>query len=121
MVIHRPRTKVTQIKHFQTSFPEKPLTRLKPNLIWVLHGMGERKFVQMIQVTYPRWPPCTYMVKHETIFFSGTERPMILIADMQHKVLEYYQVCSNDDCELNMTYFMARSNFVHYAFVWEES
>ena len=25
--------------------------------------MGEWKFVQLIQVTWPRWPPCIYMVK----------------------------------------------------------
>ena len=28
-----------------------------------LHGIGERKFVQMFQVTWPRWPPCPYMLK----------------------------------------------------------
>ena len=39
---------------------------------------------------------------------------------MQHWVLEYYQVCSNDDHELTLTYFMARSNLVPYAFVWEK-
>ena len=39
---------------------------------------------------------------------------------MQHRVLEYYQVCSNDDPELTMTYFTARSNLVPYAFVWEK-
>ena len=41
---------------------------------------------------------------------------MTLKLDMQHQVLEYYQVCSNDDPRL--TYFMARSNLVPYAFVW---
>ena len=45
---------------------------------------------------------------------------MTLKDDMQHRVLEYYQVWSNDDFELTLTYFMARSNFVPYAFVWEE-
>ena len=39
---------------------------------------------------------------------------------MQHRVLEYYQVCSNDDPELTLTYFTARSNLVPYAFVWEK-
>ena len=43
--------KVTQIQHFQISFPEKRLGRLKPNFIWSLHGMGEQNFVQMVQVT----------------------------------------------------------------------
>ena len=39
---------------------------------------------------------------------------------MQHWLLEYYQVCSNDDPELTLTYFTARSNLVPYAFVWEK-
>ena len=25
--------------------------------------MGERKFIQMVEVTWPRWPPCPYTVK----------------------------------------------------------
>ena len=40
--------------------------------------------------------------------------------DMHHRVLEYYQVCSNDDPGLTLTYFTARSNLVPYAFVWEK-
>ena len=39
---------------------------------------------------------------------------------MQHQVFEYYQVCSNDDSGLTLTYFMARSNLVLYAFVLEK-
>ena len=35
-------------------------------------------------------------------------------------VLEYYQVYSNDDPGLTLTYFTARSNLVPYAFVWEK-
>ena len=46
---------------------------------------------------------------------------MTLKLAMQHRVLEYYQVCSNDDPELTLTYFTAMSNLVHYAFVWEKS
>ena len=45
---------------------------------------------------------------------------MTLKVDMQHRVLEYYQVCSNDDPGLTLTYFIARSIFVPSAFVWEE-
>ena len=58
--------------------------------------------------------------KLKKIFFSGTKRQMTLKLGMQHWVLEYYQVCSNDDPELTLTYFMARSNLVPYAFVWEK-
>ena len=45
---------------------------------------------------------------------------MTLNLDMHHWVLEYYQVCSNDDPGLTSTYFTARSNLVPYAFVWEK-
>ena len=38
---------------------------------------------------------------------------------MPHRVLKYYQIPSNDDPVLTLTYFMARSNLVPYAFVWE--
>ena len=50
-------------------------------------------------------------------FSSGIERPMTLnIGGIQHRVLEYYQVCSNDNPGLTLTYFKARSNLVPYAF-----
>ena len=52
--------------------------------------------------------------------FSGTKRLMTLNLGMHHRVLEYYQVCSNDDPGLTLTYFMARSNLVSYTFVWEK-
>ena len=45
---------------------------------------------------------------------------MTLKLRMQHWVLKYYQVCSNDDPELTLTYFTVRSNLVPYAFVWEK-
>ena len=45
---------------------------------------------------------------------------MTLKLGMLHWVLEYYQVCSNDDPELTLTYFTATSNLVPYAFVWEK-
>ena len=45
---------------------------------------------------------------------------MTLKLSMQHQVLEYYQICSNDDPGLTLTYFTAWSNLVPYAFVWEK-
>ena len=45
---------------------------------------------------------------------------MTLKLVMQHRVLEYYQVYSNDNPGLTLTYFIARSNLVAYAFVWEK-
>ena len=45
---------------------------------------------------------------------------MTLKLGSQHRVLKYYQICSNDDPWLTLTYFTARSNLVPYAFVWEK-
>ena len=45
---------------------------------------------------------------------------MTLELGMQHWVLKYYQVYSNNDPWLNLTYFTARSNMVPCAFVWEK-
>ena len=52
--------------------------------------------------------------------FSGTKRLMTLKLGTQHQVLKYYQISSNGDPGLTMTYFMARSNLVPYAFIWEK-
>ena len=62
----------------------------------------------------------TKMVKNLKIFFCGTKKLMTLKLGVPHRVLEYYQVCSNDDPGLTLTYFTARSNLVPYAFVWEQ-
>ena len=39
---------------------------------------------------------------------------------MQHRMHEYYQVYSNDEPGLTLTYCTARLNLVSYAFVWEK-
>ena len=59
------------------------------------------------------------MVKTLKIF-SGTKRLMSLKFGMQHQLLEYYQVHLNDDPELTLTFFTARSNLVPYVFVWKK-
>ena len=101
-------------QHFQTYSPLKLLGQLKPNFIKSLLGAGKRKFVQTVVVTWPRWPPCPYMLKT----LKRTKRPMTSKFCMQHWVLEYYQVCSNDDPGMTLTYFTSRPTFVPYAFVW---
>ena len=45
---------------------------------------------------------------------------MTLKLGMHHRVLDYYQVCSNDYPGLTLTYFTARSNLVPSAFIWEK-
>ena len=43
---------------------------------------------------------------------------MTLKFGMQRRVVEYYQICSNDP-GLTFTYYTARLNLVPYAFIWE--
>ena len=43
---------------------------------------------------------------------------MTLKLGMQHWMLMYYQVYSNDDPWLTLTFFTARSIFIPYTFVW---
>ena len=45
---------------------------------------------------------------------------MTLRLGMQHWVLEYYQVYSNDDPGLTLTYFTAEVKFGPFVFVWEK-
>ena len=45
---------------------------------------------------------------------------MTLKLGMHRRMLKYYQVYSNNDPELNLTCFTARSNLVPYAYVWEK-
>ena len=45
---------------------------------------------------------------------------MTLKLGIWHRVREYYQVCSNDDPGLTLTYSTGRSNLVPYAFVLQK-
>ena len=55
--------------------------------------------------------------KKKKIFFLGTKMPMTLKFGMQHWVLKYYQVLSNNDPGLTLTYFTARSNLAPHVLV----
>ena len=50
------------------------------------------------------------------IFFSRTRRPMTLGLGIKHQGCRAYQVCSNDDPGLTLTYLMSRSNLLPNAF-----
>ena len=92
-------------KHFQTSSPLKPLGRLKPNFMWSLLGMGERKCVQIVQVTCPRWPPCPHMVKTLKIFFSETKSlwPWNLVCTLfQINQIKYLNLLSSITTDFNI-------------------
>ena len=71
------------IQYFQTSFPQRPLGRLKPNLMWSLLRMGEQKFVQMVQVT-----------KMATMPIYGKTLKNILLWNLKANYLETWYAAS---------------------------
>ena len=80
------------------------------------------KFIPTVLVIWPRWPPRPYMVKTLlNIFFSGTKRPMALVLGMWHWGYGPYQICTNDEYRLTLIYFMAKSNLIPTAFIWDKS
>ena len=60
-------------QRFQTSSPLRPLGQLNSNFIWRLLRTWKRKVVQMVLVTWPRWPPRPYMEK--TLQKSSSPEP----------------------------------------------
>ena len=57
--------------------------------------------------------------KNPLKIFSRTRRRMALGLGMQHLGCGAYQVCSNDDPRLTLTYLTSRSNLHPNAFKWE--
>ena len=55
------------------------------------------------------------------LFFSGTKRPLALGLGMSDWGYGPYQVSTNDESRLTLTYLMARSNLIPYAFIWRKS
>ena len=55
--------------------------------------------------------------KNPSKIFSGTCGPFITKLGMYHRGLLPVIICSNDDLEVNLAYFTARSNFVTKAFL----
>ena len=103
---------------FQRSFSPKPLGLSKPNFIWSLSEMGERKFVRGVWVTWPRWPPRQYMVKTIKNLHLQNQRANDLVACCVALWPLANHSCSNDDPRFTLTYFTARSNLVFDAFIW---
>ena len=52
------------------------------------------------------------------LLLPGTERPMALALGI-YWGCGPYQICTNDESRLTLNYFMARSNLIPNAFIWE--
>ena len=113
-VIHWPLSNVSQIQHFQTSFPVKILQHLKLNCEWSHRGMSGWKFVQMFQVTRPRWLPGSYVLKTLKNALYRTKRLITLKLGIQHRALKYFLFGTG----LTLTIFMTWSDLFPNAFAW---
>ena len=54
------------------------------------------------------------------ISLFGTKRLITLKLAMQYLLINYYQIYSNDDIGMTLTYFTAKSYLFPYAFVWRK-
>ena len=55
------------------------------------------------------------------LFFSGTKRPLAFGLGMYDWGCGPYQISTNDESRLTLTYLMARSNLIPYAFIRRKS
>ena len=104
-----------------TSFPQKPLAQSVKFHMELLWDGGTKVCSNDLghMTNMAAMPICGKNLKKK-ISFSRTKRSMTLKLHMQHRMHEYYQVCSNDDPGLALTYFKSRSNLVPFAFAWEK-
>ena len=107
-------------QHFQTSSPLKPLGKLSSNFIWRFLRTRERKCVQMVLVTWQRWPPCPYMVKKtfKNLLLQNQKTDDLGTWYVALGVLAY-QVCSNNDPRLTLTDLTSRSSLLPNAIKWD--
>ena len=113
LIVYRHASIVHQL--FQTTSPQKPLGQLKPNFLWSLHWSEKQQFLRMVTVTWPRWPPCPYMVKtFKNLLLQNrtTDDLESWYAALGTQVL---QIPSNDDLTLTFDLFMQRSSLVPFA------
>ena len=54
------------------------------NFIWNFYRIGEGKFIQMVLVTWPRWPLCLCMVKTLKFLLFRNQKAKSLKFGMQH-------------------------------------
>ena len=105
-----PSCVVRRRQHFQTSSPLKPLGLLKPNFMWSLLGMGERKFVQMVLATWPRWRPCPYMVK--------TLKNLHLWIQKANDLETWYAISGSWVIQSLFKWFMSHDQDGRHAHIW---
>ena len=122
LIVYQSLWRLSSIRqHFQTSSPLKPLGQFNSNFIWRLLRTREQKFVQVVLVTWPRWPPRPYMVK--TLRKSSPEPegrwPWVLVCSIRVVGPTKFVQMMILQGRLTLTYLKSRSNLLPNAFKWE--
>ena len=100
------------------------LSSVRPSSTLFKHLRLQNHWASQSQISYGASLGCSNGPVHMTktvampIYGKNLKQSSSLELGMQHRVLEYYQIYSNDDPGLTLTYFTARSNLVPDAFVW---
>ena len=103
---HSMMSKITQIQNFQTSLSKNTPGYWGQISYGASMGCWEWKFIQMFRVTWQDGIQAHIWKKPSKISFFGTKRPMTLKPGIQHQVLKYFQIFSNNDLLLILTIFM---------------
>ena len=104
------------IHHFQRSSSPKPLGQSKPDFIWTVEPQwdgGTKVCLRCLGHMTKMATTSIYGKNPSEIFFrTKGQWPCGLVCSIGPII-----VCSNDDSRLTLTYFMARSILVSYAFI----
>ena len=108
---------------FQMTSSLEPLGQFCSKFMWSVLRLGERKIAKMVAVSWPRWLPCSYMVK--TFKNLLLQNRGCIGAESLHKSLgtggpQWLMTYANKCCILTFDLFTARSSLLPYAFVWEK-
>ena len=75
--IGRAPSSVAVVVHSLNIFSSET-TGPKLNFNWSFYGIGEWKFAQVFLVTWPRWPPCTYMYMAKNLNLLRNQKADVL-------------------------------------------
>ena len=103
---------------FQTTSPLKPLGQCCSNFMWSHLRLGERKSAKMVMVHWPRWLPCSYLVK--------TFKSRLLQNQISPGALSLHKYSGTGDLPkllkwwsyIDIWPFYSKVKFTSYAFLW---
>ena len=91
------------------------MDRFNSDFIWSIYALQEQKFILLVLVTWPSWPPCPYGINSLKIFYSRTisdDLETLHKAKWTWALQKFYKWWPLVDLDL----FYNKVNFVHLGF-----